>query len=315
MYKLLFFSFSLFLCFTLSSQSKIFWGNTNNSVIYSSNIDGTNVLSLIGTDFPEDIAYNPNDGFLYWVDGASQRPSINRMNIDGSGNTVLIPNLSSPDGIALDLCNGKMYYIESIPNTISRANLDGSNIEIVVTGLSGGPEGIAIDVQNQNIYWAESSGGRIMKANFNGLNVQPVISGLSGPLKLSKDMSNGQIYFTERTNNRVSRVNGDGTGYTVLNSTIAAPGGIEVDFVNNFIYVSASNGVYRMNLNGTGLTTLVSQTGTKLSLALNGNASACNLAPIPTMNQWGIITLCLLMFIFGAVFMKSSQKDSEVTFE
>jgi low density lipoprotein receptor-related protein 5/6 len=289
--------------YTSYSQTQVYWGNTSSDAIFSAHIDGTNIQTLISTPFPEDVIYNPDDNMLYWVNGNAAEFAVHRMNMDGSNNTVLIPNLSSPDGLALDLCNGKIYYAESTPANISKANLDGSNIEVVVAGAAGGVEGIAIDVENENIYWVNFGGGTIMRSDFDGMNIQTVISGLGGPLKLAKDMSSGQIYFSEFTTTNVSRVGGDGTGYTVLNNTFTNPGGIALDLDNGFIYVANGVGVSRINLDGTGKVNLVAEVGANnLALAINGNANAC--APeevIPTMGEWGIISLSILFLIVGII--------------
>ena len=54
-----------------------------------------------------------------------------------------------PVGVALDVLAGKMYWTEASPADfmISRANLDGSNAELLVTGLTS-PSGIALDVSS-----------------------------------------------------------------------------------------------------------------------------------------------------------------------
>ena len=49
----------------------------------------------------------------------------------------------APKGIALDLTAGKMYWVDEIKKVVHRANLDGSGIELVVTGLAE-PPGIAL---------------------------------------------------------------------------------------------------------------------------------------------------------------------------
>ena len=45
----------------------------------------------------------------------------------------------------MDVSSDKMYWIDKYPGSIQRANLDGSNIETIVSGLSR-PKGIALDV-------------------------------------------------------------------------------------------------------------------------------------------------------------------------
>ena len=53
----------------------------------------------------------------------------------------------------------KMYWTDFGTDKIQRANLDGSNVEdLVTTGLSG-PRGIALDLANGKMYWADAGTG------------------------------------------------------------------------------------------------------------------------------------------------------------
>ena len=57
------------------------------------------------------------------------------MNVDGSNfQPNLITELERPSGLALDVSGGKVYWAETT-GRIRRANLDGSNVEDVATGL------------------------------------------------------------------------------------------------------------------------------------------------------------------------------------
>ena len=65
--------------------------------------------------------------------------------IDASGSQN---GISNPRSIALDLINSKMYWTDFGTEKIQRANLDGSNVEdLVTTGLSF-PFGIALEVSD-----------------------------------------------------------------------------------------------------------------------------------------------------------------------
>ena len=53
---------------------------------------------------------------------------------------------TTPTGIALDLGSGKMYWTDRGTDKIQRADLDGSNVEDLVTSGLSGPFGIALDL-------------------------------------------------------------------------------------------------------------------------------------------------------------------------
>jgi|GEM_PF-3672965 len=299
---------SLFTLFMSYGQTQIFWGNTSTDIIYSADLDGSNVQPTItGLGFPEDVNYNPDADVLYYVDGGGGALSnVTQINTDGSGSVTLIDNLASPDGVAVDLCAGKIYYAESTPANISRMDLDGSNVEVVISGAASGVEGIAIDPVNQKLYWVNTGGQTIMRADFDGTGIETVFTVPSaGPLKLAKDMSSGILYFTEFTGgSSVSSINGDGTGYTTLVPGLDSPGGIALDLPSGKMFFADRDGVYSANIDGSGLTTLVTQSGFKLTLTLTNDANLCGLAPaptVPTMGEWGLISLGILLMIFGVV--------------
>ena len=53
--------------------------------------------------------------------------------------------MTDPRGIALDISGGKMYWVDNGADKIQRSNLDGSNIEdVITTGLTT-PVSIALN--------------------------------------------------------------------------------------------------------------------------------------------------------------------------
>ncbi|MBC8232096.1 T9SS type A sorting domain-containing protein [bacterium] len=104
--------------------------------------------------------------------------------------------------------NGKIYWTNL--DTIKRANLDGSDVEDVVTGLSNA-RGMDLDVGRGKIYWADESTSKIQRANLDGSNVEDVVvTGLSIPQGLAIDVYNGKVYWTDTFDN-ISRANLDGS--------------------------------------------------------------------------------------------------------
>ena len=79
--------------------------------------------------------------------------------------------VSSPGG-----STPKMYWPDSVTDKIQRANLDGSNVEdLVTTGLSD-PDGIALDVAGGKIYWTDTLTDKIQRANLDGSNVEDLVT-------------------------------------------------------------------------------------------------------------------------------------------
>ena len=69
-----------------------------------------------------------------------------------------------------------MYWTDSKTDKIQRANLDGSELEDVVTTGLDFPRGIAVDELNGKIYWTDKGTDTIQRANLDGSDMEDVIS-------------------------------------------------------------------------------------------------------------------------------------------
>ena len=87
----------------------------------------------------------------------------------------------------------KMYWADNQAFKIQRADLDGSNVENLVTGLSA-PIGVAVDGAGGKVYWTDAgSAKKIMRADLDGSNVQDLVTtGLSNPREICPGRSRRQ---------------------------------------------------------------------------------------------------------------------------
>ena len=100
--------------------------------------------------------------------------------------------MEGPQGIALDLTEGKIYWADEGTHKIQRANLDGSNIEDLITSDTGlgGPRSITLDLTEGKIYWADRSRRKIQRANLDGSNIEDLVTtGLRHPDSIALDLS------------------------------------------------------------------------------------------------------------------------------
>jgi hypothetical protein len=142
--------------------------------------------------------------------------------------------------VAVDGAAGKVYWCDVNNFKISRANLDGSSPQdIITTGLEF-PAGIALDTVHGKIYWGDASAGEISRANLDGSSVEPV---LSTPFYrgLALDVAGGKMYWTtsvSSVNGRIMRANLDGTASETVVSGLNSfkPADISLDLVRNRIF-------------------------------------------------------------------------------
>lgn len=101
----------------------------------------------------------------------------------------------------------KMYWTNSYgtQGKILRADVDGTNVEDLISAGLDEPHGIALDVIQRKIYWSET--GRIRRANLDGSNIENVITVGVLPYGIALDprraASIGSILATARFGGRV----------------------------------------------------------------------------------------------------------------
>jgi len=159
------------------------------------------------------------------------------------------------------LAQGKMYWTEQSSNKIQSANLDGSSVTDVVTGLSEAPSGLALNFSQSKLDWTNREIGKIQRANFDGTGVEDVVTGLSDPRGLALDLSAGKIYWTETGagDERIARSDLDGSNVETLVTGLITPNSITLDLTNGKMYWVDEDApaIQRANLDGTSVETLV----------------------------------------------------------
>ena len=150
-------------------------------------------------------------GKMYWTNRGFGT-QIQRADLDGSNVEDLITTETGvPDGIALDLTEGKMYWTSRV-GEIRRANLDGSNAEHLITEAVKFPQGIALDVAGGKMYWTDRDTNKIQRANLDGSNVEDLItSGIGAPRDIALDLTKGRMYWKEQDTDKIQRANLDGS--------------------------------------------------------------------------------------------------------
>jgi len=198
-------------------SNKMYWTDCTNDKIRRANLDGSVVEDLVtNTVFPRFISLDLISNKMYWIESDGHY-KIKRANLDGSGAELLlesgVDDLLSPFGFALDISRGHMYWSELDEGSIKRANLDGSEIRRIITGLNM-PEAMAIDSLRRHIYWVDQTRGSIWRANLDGSDVRRFIyrGHNSNPSDLAIDVVGGKIYWMDAVQDKIQRANLDGTG-------------------------------------------------------------------------------------------------------
>jgi hypothetical protein len=140
---------------------------------------------------------------------------IHAMRPDGSDRKVIVADCHLPDGVAIDVEAGHIYWTNmglspaTNDGSIERADLDGGNRRIVVpSGVTYTPKQIQLDKKNGKLYWCDREGMRVMRANFDGSLIETLVETGRGEANrhdqtrwcvgIAIDPLRKQIYWTQK---------------------------------------------------------------------------------------------------------------------
>jgi hypothetical protein len=151
-------------------------------------------------------------GRLFLLELSGDR--IHSMNPDGSDRKTIVTDCRFPDGIAVDVAAGHIYWTNmGVPNlddgSIERADLDGKNHKVIVPpGGTYTPKQMHLDKDGGKLYWCDREGMRVMRANLDGSQVETLVEAGRGDkdrrdltrwcVGITIDPKLGKIYWTQK---------------------------------------------------------------------------------------------------------------------
>jgi hypothetical protein len=203
-------------------------------------------------------------GRLFVLDLSGGR--VFSMNPDGSDFKTLVAGCRLPDGIAVDVEAGHLYWSDmGVSNRndgkIERADLGGGNRSTVVPqGATFTPKQIHLDQKNRKLYWSDREGMRVMRANLDGSRIETLVETGRGDadrnnssnwcVGIAVDTDRGHIYWMQKggdnaEHGRIFRANIEiPSGQTPANRRdittflegLPEPIDLELDLANRVLY-------------------------------------------------------------------------------
>ncbi|KAJ5901957.1 hypothetical protein N7495_002485 [Penicillium taxi] len=175
---------------------------------------------------PDGIAIDPVNLHIYWTNQGIQDENngfIQRCDCDGRNIVTIIPKgvTWTPKQLKLAPLSKKLYWSDREGMRVMRANLDGSDVEVLHQAGQGEADkkdccnwcvGIAVDEEDEFVYWtqkgpARGGQGRILRmpipihrpiGDFQTINPEVLLEGLPEPIDLDFDANFQQLWWTDR---------------------------------------------------------------------------------------------------------------------
>jgi DNA-binding beta-propeller fold protein YncE len=152
-------------------------------------------------------------GHLFLLDLSDNR--VVSLNSDGSDRKVIATGCRYPDGIAVDVAAGQIYWTnmgnpKANDGSVERADLDGRNrTAIVPQGGTFTPKQIQLEAKSRKLYWCDREGMRVMRADLDGSNVETLVDASQGDPRpgpdatkwcvgVAIDVDGGKVYWTQK---------------------------------------------------------------------------------------------------------------------
>src|SRR5712671_3167586 len=174
---------------------------------------GQNVTQLKSSQSEHASVGRATIGRLFVLEASGNR--VFSVSPDGSDRKVIVTECRLPDGIAVDVEAGHIYWTNmGVPNrndgSIERADLDGQNRKTIVPeGQTFTPKQLHLDKKNRKLYWSDREGMRVMRSNLDGSKLETLVDSSQGDARpgrdarkwcvgIAVDTDRGQIYWTQK---------------------------------------------------------------------------------------------------------------------
>jgi hypothetical protein len=134
---------------------------------------------------------------------------------DGSDRKVIVTECRYPDGPAVDVAAGHIYWTNmgnptANDGSIERTDFDGQNRRTIVRpGDTFTPKQLQLEKKSGKLYWCDREGMRLMRANLDGSNIETLVDTSEGDLRpgadaakwcvgVAVDVDGGKVYWTQK---------------------------------------------------------------------------------------------------------------------
>lgn len=264
--------------------------------------DGSDLRELITqiNTLPDGIAIDTDRQHIYWTNmgvPSADDGSIQRCDLSGRDVVTIVPKgyTHTPKQLTIAPQAQKLYWSDREGRRVMRANLDGSEVEVLYRATSSdGTDraavydwcvGIAVDEDSREIYWTQkgpSKGnqGRIFRMGLEmrqedsvdrRSDVECLLDGLPEPIDLELDHASRTLYWTDRGDpprgNTVNSlaladVSGNTSKSKILVRKLHEGIGIALDLKNaRMFFADLGGSLYSANLDGSCKATILSDVG------------------------------------------------------
>jgi low density lipoprotein-related protein 2 len=195
--------------------------------LWSADFDGGSrqLLATLDTaNYVRGMAFEQDSKKLYWTSFHGYQAGngkIRSANADGSNvHDVLSLSDGYPFGMAVDHASNLMFWANTEQNTLERAKLDGSERQVIGSGVVSLTTQLAVDPAANKLYWTDVDDLKIHWSNYDG-SESAVISAPGSRFPsydsgIAVDHASGSLFWSDTASDQIFRANLDGSDARVI---------------------------------------------------------------------------------------------------
>jgi len=174
--------------------------------------------------------------------------------------------------------DSRLYYTDYVEDKIISTNMNGLDIqEIISIGLDA-PRGIFVDSKNDYIYWVDHSHGTINRSTVEGNDAEVIYSGLPSPIDIFMDNTTNLLYVVDTSLASIIRLDREGQHLTTIvdsSDGVENPKVVEILSASGLMYwteTTIDGKIKRADIDGSNIQVIISGLQNPFDMAIDNIA-------------------------------------------
>jgi hypothetical protein len=244
--------------FSMPTEPMIFWTDRRIPGICRMKLDGSNAQSILwDLGEPRDLTLH-NGTDLYFCDYGFDR--ISKTDLSGSAPQIVFTGTPGIRGIAVDDRSNKIYWTDRDLKKVFRGNLDGTDMEEILSNGLEYPYSIQIDPIANKLFVEDHVAAGIFRANLDGSDSEKFVAFPKSTLRnggLVLDVEGRTLFYKDSEGRTIMRIglNNDDEPKLVIRASDDVLG-LTIDKKNKKLYWH-DTAIRRSNLDGSQMETVM----------------------------------------------------------